>query len=158
MTLRATIRLLCAATLAVALTTPATAQTTSAQTQVVADPFATREDACFRAYPTYQSGAQLLLDSATGQLWQVEYGNPHAYVPPGKKSAAAGAGRYQLSDKLDSGGTANRFDLINRDLGQYTLVDQDSGAVWELHVKSTAPERSTFRKVDDVKLPDVEGP
>lgn len=143
----------CLAMLLMGFTGAALAQESPTRTRLIADPFETSKDSRFRIYPTYRPETQIVLDSATGTLWQVESSE---YVS--QSSKAVRSGRYPLIETTSAAGRAGRFALVERQAGHYTLIDQDAGDLWQVSVASGRPERSTVSKLDEVQLPDVEAP
>lgn len=123
-----------------------------AETRLVADPFAVSPDARFRIYPTHGTTTQLALDTETGALWQVEL--PGGYV---SGAQATQPGRYALVEPAAEG-RVGRFALVERHAGKYTLIDQDTGALWDISISVGRADRSKATRLDEVRLPDVETP
>lgn len=129
----------------------ATAQ--DSKTQAVFDPFSTDPEARYRSYPTTDGGTLLLLDTATGALWQMQLGDG---AP--RSGATTGPGRYPLAPGVVPAGEAGRFAMIRASHWDLVLLDQAQGHAWSVRPAPTQPFRSKVEPLEERALPTVERP
>jgi len=111
----------------------------------VQEDFPQKIDARFRLFKTQNIWTFIELDTATGRLWQVQYG-------VGDKSSAAG--RFPISlVALAPEGKAGRFTLYETtNRWNYILLDQDTGRVWQAQYSLEATGAGVF-PIQDPPMP-----
>lgn len=158
MTLRTLLRLASAAGLVLGIAASASAQPRPGDVRVQTSPFETLTDARFRSYPTQIKETQLLLDTVTGQLWQVQLREPFPYMTSGSSRKAISPGRYKLTDPQENNGVDRRFSLLQHDTQNFSLLDQKNGTVWQIVLFYDNPASTTVTRLEDMPLPQVETP